>query len=362
MLNAAGPALNNNLFTTSTRCTLSKPRTLMWAKIHMRRGRKSRMLTMKTTVFNRARGLVMERPANSLILLRRWTNAKKPKHDHPPSAIFVVAATVTLGIGTSLYTRHLQEQKLQSLVCAKDSGLLDTSASSSTTTSRAHSCHQKYNLAFLIETTKRAGLVGSTKSVNEELHALREWHANRGYNGGIVARDLGRPLFSLNSFDSGRETDNYDGDGNANLDGIGNIEKSNQRECYYLYYEIHTNGMIQQQIFCRGTTLLADVITCLQTWFVYDEELGCRVHYGFNQHANRIVEDVLPLLVPPTDKSGVGATVEVCGHSLGGAVAMLVSIKLRKRGYFVTRVTSIAGPRFCRVSNAVQDQSCLSLP
>ena len=317
---------------------------------------------MKTTVFNRARGLVMERPANSLILLRRWTNAKKPKHDHPPSAIFVVAATVTLGIGTSFYTRHLQEQKLQSLVCAKDSGLLDTSASSSTTTSRAHSCHQKYNLAFLIETTKRAGLVGSTKSVNEELHALREWHANRGYNGGIVARDLGRPLFSLNSFDSGRETDNYDGDGNANLDGIGNIEKSNQRECYYLYYEIHTNGMIQQQIFCRGTTLLADVITCLQTWFVYDEELGCRVHYGFNQHANRIVEDVLPLLVPPTDKSGVGATVEVCGHSLGGAVAMLVSIKLRKRGYFVTRVTSIAGPRFCRVSNAVQDQTCLSLP
>ena len=41
------------------------------------------------------------------------------------------------------------------------------------------------------------------------------------------------------------------------------------------------------------------------------------------------------------------ATVEVCGHSLGGAVAMLVAIKLRKRGYVVTRVTSVAGPRFC---------------
>lgn len=27
---------------------------------------------------------------------------------------------------------------------------------------------------------------------------------------------------------------------------------------------------------------------------------------------------------------------------------MLVAIKLRKRGYFVTRVTSLAGPRFCR--------------
>ncbi|KAL3803766.1 hypothetical protein ACHAW5_004617 [Stephanodiscus triporus] len=305
----------------------------------------TRMLTMKTAVFDYARGLLISEKPSSL--RRRWHKTKLPKHEHPSSAIFVVAASVTIGISTSLYTRHLREKKLQTLVSAKDSGLLDTSTSSSTSTLRTHSCHQKYNLPFLIESTKRAGLVGSTKSVKDELCALREWHANRGYNGGIVVRDLGRPLFSLNSLDNVRETVNDD-DENASFDCIGNIEKFNQRECYYLYYEIHSNGEIRQQIFCRGTTLLADVLTCLQTWFVYDEELGCRVHHGFNQHANRIVEDVLPLLVPPTDKSGVGATVEVCGHSLGGAVAMLVSIKLRKRGYSVTRVTSIAGPRFCR--------------
>jgi hypothetical protein len=280
----------------------------------------------------------------SNITPRRLTDVKQPKRS--PSAIFAVAATVTLGIGASFYTRQLRDQKLQTLVPAKDSGLLDASASPSTATSRANSCHQKYNLHSLIETTKRAGLIGSTRSVKDELHALREWHASRGYNGGIVVRDLGRPLFSLNSLDQ-REPD--DGDGNACLNGVVDIVTSDQRECYYLYYEIHSNGEIQQQIFCRGTTLLADVLTCLQTWFVYDEELGCHVHYGFNEHANRIVEDVLPLLVPPNEKGGVGATVEVSGHSLGGAVAMLVSIKLRKRGYIVTRVTSIAGPRFCRV-------------
>jgi hypothetical protein len=302
---------------------------------------------MKTAFFNHARGLVTEGPANTIAVSRRLTNAKQPKHEQSPSAIFLVAGTATLGVGASFYTRRLRDQKLQTLVSAKDSGLLDTSPSSSTATSRTYSCHQRYNLHSLIETTKRAGLIGSTKSVKDELQTLREWHANRGYNGGIVVRDLGRPLFSLNSLDHGRETN--DGDGNASLDGIIDITKSDQRECYYLYYEIHSNGEIQQQIFCRGTTLLADVLTCLQTWFVYDSELGCHVHYGFNQHANRIVEDVLPLLVPPNEKSGVGATVEVCGHSLGGAVAMLVSIKLRKRGYIVTRVTSIAGPRFCRV-------------
>jgi len=74
----------------------------------------------------------------------------------------------------------------------------------------------------------------------------------------------------------------------------------------------------------------------------------------------------MPLLVPPpmlVDKRGITsdgkepkvgstmshhATVEVCGHSLGGAVAMLVAIKLRKRGYIVTRAISLAGPRFCK--------------
>jgi hypothetical protein len=39
--------------------------------------------------------------------------------------------------------------------------------------------------------------------------------------------------------------------------------------------------------------------------------------------------------------------VEVSGHSLGGAVAMIVAMKLKKRGYYVEKVTSIAGTRFC---------------
>jgi len=257
-----------------------------------------------------------------------------------------VAATVAAG-ASSLYARHLREQKLSTLVSAKDSGILSTDVSTSNAPS------QIYNLPTLIETIKRAGLIGSTKSVKHELHALRKWHMNRGYNGGIVVRDLSRPLFSLNLLDSGHETNvekeysNHIDDG-GQVD-IGNIDHTNRRECYYLYYEIHSNGETRQQLFCRGTTLLADVLTCLQTWFVFDEELGCRVHYGFNQHANRIVEDVLPLLVPPKNSEvGNYATVEVCGHSLGGAVAMLVAIKLRKRGYTVTRVTSLAGPRFCR--------------
>lgn len=302
------------------------------------------------------------------------TNTKQgiqPKDENYRSPLFVAVAAVTVAVAVasaSLYTRHLREQKLSTLVEAKDSELLSTDTTTTNTISSTLSSSPIYNLPSLIETVTRAGLIGSTKSVKDELHVLRDWHTSRGYNGGIVVRDLSRPLFSLNLFDFGHETNNdeseedINGDDKESFDGISNIADHimNRRECYYLYYEIHSNGETRQQLFCRGTTLLADVLTCLQTWFVYDEELGCRVHHGFNQHANRIVEDVMPLLVPPPPTINNGttaetmgrnyaATVEVCGHSLGGAVAMLVAIKLRKRGYFVTRVTSLAGPRFCRV-------------
>ena len=257
----------------------------------------------------------------------------KPKQDNSYRTYAIIAA-ITIAGSSSIYTRHIRKQKLSTLTLAQDSTLLST----------------KYNLPSLTESVKRAGLIGTTKSVKDELHYLRNWHVDRGYFGGIVLRDLSRPLFSLNSssadeIDEASSSSDDDDDG-KNHKIIIDPDQSNRRECYYLYYEIHSNGQTQQQIFCRGTTLLWDVLTCLQTAFVYDEELGCSVHYGFNQHANRIIEDLIPLLHSPGDNL---ATVEVCGHSLGGAVSMLVAAKLRKRGYNITKCTSLAGPRICRV-------------
>ena len=79
----------------------------------------------------------------------------------------------------------------------------------------------------------------------------------------------------------------------------------------------------------------------LNSSFYYDSELGIRLHRGFRNHAHRLVEDLEPLL-----SNHQRSTVELCGHSLGGAVAMIVAAKLKKRGYNVVRVTGIATPRF----------------
>ena len=68
---------------------------------------------------------------------------------------------------------------------------------------------------------------------------------------------------------------------------------------------------------------------------------------GFREHAERLLRDLEPLLLRSTENRG---TIEVSGHSLGGAVAMIVALKLIKRGYNVTRVTTVAAPKLCDAS------------
>lgn len=272
-------------------------------------------------------------------------NSKNQHQKTHKYAAYALAAVSAMS-AVSIYTRHIRHEKVSSLTSAQDSGLLS-----------------RYKALYIIETITRAGLMGSTKSVREELDLLRKYHIEHGYHGGLIVRDLSQPLFSFDEHNDAKSAIAESDSQIWNDEGVrdtmkktavesdsGSIERNidmAQRECYYLYYEIKPNGHTKQEIFCRGTTLLVDVMTCLQSWFVYDEELGCHVHHGFKKHADRVVEDVLPLLAKPSDLS----TVEVAGHSLGGAVAMLVAVKLKKRGYRVTNVLSVAGPRVCRGYN-----------
>lgn len=196
------------------------------------------------------------------------------------------------------------------------------------------------SLADVAEVVRRTGLMGSSRSVKTELDRIRKWHHDHGYKGGLVLRDLTKPLFGMELWESTEEHPQDLTIGEI-LDDTTILAR---RECYYLYYELKGNGAIKQEIFCRGTTLFADILTSLQAYMVYDEDLECRVHKGFCRQADRILEDVLPLLTPPTDHR---ATIEVAGHSLGGAVAAILAIKLRKRGYRVIRVTTVGEPRFC---------------
>lgn len=184
-----------------------------------------------------------------------------------------------------------------------------------------------YQVNELIANMRRAGIMGqNAKSVSGELDIIQKWHHDHGFSGGIVLRDLEQPLFKDEDME----------------DIVEDPMRRARRECYYLYYERTPTAEIRQEVFCRGTTLFVDILTCFQFWFVYDKELDAKLHSGFRNHADRLIEDLTPLLVK--DKR---ATIAVSGHSLGGAVASIVALKLKKRGYNVTKLTTIASPRFC---------------
>lgn len=255
-------------------------------------------------------------------------------------------AALTTTAAASLYARNWREEKIQSeLQEAQTSGAFTTSKSIG---AKKHSLGVRRDLEQLTITVQRAGLMGvsvpGAKSVKHELELIRKWHQERGFTGGLVLRELTVPLFDVENEDAV--------EGGDDVEPIP-LHELLQRECYYLYYELCPNGEAVQQIFCRGTTLFADMKTCVNTRMVYDEELSCKLHAGFKRHADRLLDDVLPLLAPTLNKR---ATIEVCGHSLGGAVAFIVAMKLKKRGYTVKRVTSVAAPRFCEpcASDALQ--------
>jgi hypothetical protein len=215
------------------------------------------------------------------------------------------------------------------------------------------------------------------QSVLEELQNIRQWHLQHGFYGGIVVRDITKLLEQQQHLDDSpskppnssatvaTDTEKEDDD-----DNDVNIIKYNQsptttayyynymkhiwnrwqiyvqqqriarRECYYIYYEIcPITGQVTQQIFIRGTTLWIDIVTCILAYMVYDPEIQCHAHYGFLQHTHRILQDIIPLL-------SKDAKIELCGHSLGGAVASLLAMKLHLRGYHITKLTTIGEPAY----------------
>ena len=187
----------------------------------------------------------------------------------------------------------------------------------------------------LIELCERSRLVGKKSNVLHELEDIRQWHRDHGYRGGVVLRELQLPLYG-----SSHEREDPSGTPSEII--------HDARHCYYLYYEVFGNGQVKQEIFCRGTTLWHDIVTDLKAVYVFDEELGCHLHMGFRDHADFLLADLEPLLATPGNPR---ATVELCGHSLGGAVGLIVALKLRKRKHNVVRVTTFGSPRICHTSS-----------
>jgi len=82
---------------------------------------------------------------------------------------------------------------------------------------------------------------------------------------------------------------------------------------------------------CRGTepTAINDVLADLKTWPVKHHKAG-RVHRGFYAEYNKVIPGIKEAL-SKHDKKGT-KNVWVTGHSLGGAMAVLVATEIKPQG------------------------------
>ncbi|CAM9150752.1 unnamed protein product [Ascophyllum nodosum] len=133
---------------------------------------------------------------------------------------------------------------------------------------------------------------------------ITRWFEGHGYTGGVVVREL--------------------------------YEASTR-------YFVHAGHLQEEEhsrvhhVAIRGTVSLKELSINLKTRLVFDEECGCNLHEGFKGMSDSVADDIEQFLEP-------GAEIKVCGHSLGGAIAVIVAAKLKRRGHNVVMAMTFGAP------------------
>ena len=110
------------------------------------------------------------------------------------------------------------------------------------------------------------------------------------------------------------------------------------------YFLSQGNGV--QTIAIRGTANLTNVMVDLDIEFQPDERLGITLHNGFRSAAEAVFNDVRPRLV-------AGMPVQITGHSLGGAIAVVLAMYLKHdTAMQITQVITFGQPKVTNVTGA----------
>lgn len=97
----------------------------------------------------------------------------------------------------------------------------------------------------------------------------------------------------------------------------------------------------------RGTANVKNALDDIAVKLRDDEHAGIKLHEGFSLAATRIYRDILPLL----DKT---TPVNLTGHSLGGAVAVILAMYLDHDGFKVGNVITFGQPKVTNVAGSRQ--------
>lgn len=150
-----------------------------------------------------------------------------------------------------------------------------------------------------------------------DVQKIQTWHWDRGFDGAVVGSNHPKAKKQGGWFTS--------------------VIDRGVEECYYVYSETNPRKH-KQHVFIRGTRTNQEMYDDLLIAKDWDPELSCYVHHGFRIRAEETLDNLTPLL----DKK---AEISLCGHSLGGAVATIVGMKLEKRSFDVREVVTFGAPK-----------------
>jgi len=100
-----------------------------------------------------------------------------------------------------------------------------------------------------------------------------------------------------------------------------------------------------QEVYILGTTNFTNLLHDLNTKHVKHEKLGIMIHKGFADFAKAVYDDIIPRI-------DVKKRLVICGHSLGGAAAVILALMLRVDEFPVKKVFAFGQPKFTNLEGA----------
>lgn len=109
------------------------------------------------------------------------------------------------------------------------------------------------------------------------------------------------------------------------------------------YFLAEINGV--QTIVIRGTANEANVMLDLDVNLKPDAHLQIKLHQGFSSGAKAIFDEITPYLK-------ADQPIHLTGHSLGGAIAVVLGMYLEKNDFNVSQIITFGQPKVTNVAGA----------
>ncbi len=123
------------------------------------------------------------------------------------------------------------------------------------------------------------------------------------------------------------------------------VHQSTMTESQVRYFLAEINGV--QTIVIRGTANEANVMLDLDVNLKPDAHLHIKLHQGFSSGAKAIFDEVKPYLK-------ADQPIHLTGHSLGGAIAVVLGMYLERNDFDVTQIITFGQPKVTNVAGAEQ--------